>query len=85
MNTEVLLAAGYASALDVSAFVLEFLSAHTHRRSMRYRTAGFQYHSDRDLWVCPEGESLWPVEFDRERRLVRYRGRSQVCNACPNR
>jgi hypothetical protein len=83
MNPEVLLAAGYASALVFSAFVLEFLSAHTHQRSMRYRTAGFRYDPDRDLWVCPEEESLWPVEFDRERRLVRYRGKSQVCNACP--
>jgi hypothetical protein len=83
MTPEVLLAAGYAGALVFSAFVLEFLSAHTHKRSMRYRTAGFQYDQDRDLWVCPEGESLWPVEFDRERRLVRYRGKSQVCNACP--
>jgi hypothetical protein len=83
MSPEVLLASGYAAALVFSAFLLEFLSAHTHRRALRYRTAGFQYHSDRDLWVCPEGESLWPVEFDRERRLVRYRGKSQICNACP--
>lgn len=83
MSPEVLLASGYAAALVLSAFLLEFLSAHTHRRALRYRTAGFQYHSDRDLWVCPEDEILWPVEFDRERRLVRYRGKSQVCNACP--
>jgi hypothetical protein len=32
--------------------------------------------------VCPEGESLWPHELDEERRLVRYRARAHVCNAC---
>jgi hypothetical protein len=83
MSPEVLLASGYAAALVVSAFVLEWLSALTHRRSLRYRTAGFEYRSEHDLWVCPEGESLWPTEFDRERRLVRYRAKAQVCNACP--
>ncbi len=83
MTPEVLLASGYAGALFLSAFALEWLSALTHRRSLRYRTAGFEYRSERDLWVCPKGESLWPTEFDRERRLVRYRAKAQVCNACP--
>jgi hypothetical protein len=84
MTPEVLLASAYAGALVLSAFLIDWLSAHTHRRSLRYRTAGFEYHSDHDLWVCPEGESLWPAEFDRERRLVRYRAKAQVCNACPS-
>jgi hypothetical protein len=83
MTPEVLLASGYAGALVFSAFALEWLSAITHRRSLRYRTAGFEYRSEHDLWVCPESESLWPVEFDHERRLVRYRAKAQVCNACP--
>lgn len=83
MSTEVVLAAGYAAALIFGAFVLEWLSAHTHRRSLRYRTAGFDYDAERDHWLCPEGETLWPHEFDRERRLVRYRAKAQVCNACP--
>jgi hypothetical protein len=83
MSSEVLLASGYAAALLASAVVLEFLSAHTHRRALRYRTAGFDYQAEHDLWICPEGQSLWPAEFDRERRLVRYRGKAQICNACP--
>ena len=82
MTPEVVLAAGYAGALIVGAFVLEWLSAHTHRRSLRYRTAGFAYDEDHDHWECPEGERLWPHEFDHERRLVRYRAKSHVCNAC---
>jgi hypothetical protein len=84
MTPEVVLAAAYAGLLTCGAFVLEWLSAHTHRRSLRYRTAGFAYDETHDLWLCPEGEHLWPHELDRERRLVRYRARAHVCNACPS-
>jgi hypothetical protein len=56
----------------------------THRRALRYRTAGFTYHAAHDYWLCPEGEQLWPHELDRERRLVRYRARARICNACPS-
>jgi hypothetical protein len=83
MRPEVVLAAGYAGLLIAGAFVLEWLSAHTHRRSLRYRTAGFSYHEEHDHWECPEGQHLWPHEFDQERRLVRYRAKAHICNACP--
>jgi Transposase DDE domain len=83
MSAEALLAAGYATALLAAALALEWLSAHTHRRSLRYRTAGFEYREEHDVWICPEGEHLWPHEFDHERRLVRYRARAHVCNGCP--
>jgi len=83
MTPEAMLAGGYASALVLGALALEWLSAHTHRRSLRYRTAGFEYHADHDAWTCPEGEYLWPHELDHQRRLMRYRARAHVCNACP--
>ena len=83
MSPEALIAAGYTVMLLALALVLEWLSAHTHRRSLRYRTAGFEYSAEHDAWVCPEGEHLWPHEFDRERRLVRYRAKAHVCNGCP--
>ncbi|HEY7454248.1 MAG TPA: hypothetical protein VH683_06760 [Thermoleophilaceae bacterium] len=82
MSPEAMLAAGYAVALVGFALLIEWLSAHTHRRSLRYRTAGFEYRPGHDVWVCPEGEHLWPHEFDHERRIVRYRARAHVCNAC---
>jgi hypothetical protein len=82
VTPEVLIAAGYAAFLTCSAFALEWLSAHTHRRALRFRTAGFAYDETHDHWVCPEGEQLWPHELDRELRLVRYRARAHVCNAC---
>jgi Transposase DDE domain len=83
VRAEVLLAAGYAGLLTAGAFVLEWLSAHTHRRSLRFRTAGFAYDATHDHWTCPEGQHLWPHEFDHERRLVRYRAKAHVCNGCP--
>jgi hypothetical protein len=83
VNGEVLMAAGYASALVLGALALEWLSAHTHRRSLRYRTAGFTYDETHDHWQCPEGQHLWPHEFDHERRLVRYRAKAHICNGCP--
>jgi Flp pilus assembly protein TadB len=83
MSAEVLLAAAYAAALVAGAFALEWLSAHTHRRSMRYRTAGFSYDAELDHWLCPQGEHLWPHEYDHQRRLVRYRAKANACNVCP--
>jgi hypothetical protein len=83
VSTEVLLAASYAGFLTCAAFVLEWLSAHTHSRALRFRTAGFTYDATHDHWQCPEGEHLWPHEVDLGVRLVRYRARAHVCNACP--
>jgi hypothetical protein len=84
MSPEVLLAVGYAGFLALGAFALEWMSAYTHRRTLRYRTAGFSYDETHDHWLCPEGEHLWPHDYDRERRLVRYRARAHVWNACPS-
>lgn len=83
MNAEVVLAAGYGGLLLLIAVVMEWLSAHTHRRSLRYRTAGFAYDAIHDHWECPEGQHLWPHEFDADRRLVRYKAKAHLCNGCP--
>jgi hypothetical protein len=83
VSAEVLLVAGYAGFLLAVAVALDWLSAHTHRRAMRYRTAGFSYDELHDHWECPEGQHLWPHEFDHERRLVRYRAKAHICNGCP--
>jgi hypothetical protein len=83
VSVQALLAAGYAAALVAGAFCLEWLSSHTHRRSQRFRTFGFTYHEEHDHWTCPEGQHLWPHEYDQERRLVRYRAKAHICNGCP--
>ena len=83
MSAQALVLGGYAVFLLALAAGLDILARHSHRRSQQYRTAGFRYHDHLDAWECPEGQHLWPEELDRERRLVRYRGKPQVCNACP--
>jgi hypothetical protein len=83
VHPEVLLAAGYAIFLLGVAGGLDRLARHSHVRSERYRTAGFAYHPTHDAWICPEDQILMRSEVDHERRLVRYRGRPQVCNYCP--
>lgn len=83
LDPEALVLGAYALFLVGAATTLNALALHSHRRSERYRTAGFRYHAHLDAWECPEGQHLWPDEYDPERRLARYRGRPHVCNACP--
>ena len=73
----------YAVFLLAAALALDFLARHSHARSERYRTAGFTYRHTHDAWICPEDQILTRSETDHERRLVRYRGRPQICNHCP--
>jgi hypothetical protein len=83
LNAEVALALGYALFLLALAGGLDLLARHSHGRSQRYRTAGFRFHPHLDAWECPEGQHLWLHEHDQESRLLRYRGKPEVCNACP--
>jgi hypothetical protein len=83
VSPEVLLVTGYAVFLLVVAVALDRLARHSHARSERYRTAGFRYHPQQDVWVCPQDQMLWPTAYDEERRLMRYRARPSVCNVCP--
>jgi hypothetical protein len=71
LDSEAILLGGYALFLLGAATTLDLLARHSHRRSERYRTAGFRYHEHLDAWECPEGQHLWPHEYDRERRLAR--------------
>jgi hypothetical protein len=82
IHPEALLAVGYAIFLLGAALGLDLLARHSHARSERYRTAGFTYHPSHDAWICPEDQLLVRSEVDHERRLVRYRGRPQICNYC---
>lgn len=82
LATESILAAGYGLFLVVCALGLDALARHSHRRSERYRTAGFTYREGLDAWECPDGQTLHRVETDLRMRVARYRGRAHVCNAC---
>jgi len=83
IHVEVFLATGYAAFLIGVSLGLDLLARHSHVRSERYRTAGFSYHHAHDAWICPEDQLLLRSEVDHDRRLVRYRGRPQICNHCP--
>jgi hypothetical protein len=83
IHPEVFLAAGYSIFLVCVSLGLDSLARHSHARSERYRTAGFIYHHANDAWNCPEDQLLLRSEVDHGRRLIRYRGRPQICNHCP--
>jgi hypothetical protein len=83
LHFEIFLATGYAAFLLGVSLGLDLLARHSHARSERYRTAGFTYHHAHDAWICPEGQILLRSEIDHQRRLIRYRGRPQICNHCP--
>jgi hypothetical protein len=83
IHSEVFLAVGYALFLLAVAVGLDLLARYSQARSERYRTAGFTYHPSHDAWICPEDQLLVRSELDHERRLIRYRGRPQICNYCP--
>ncbi|MGW5112638.1 hypothetical protein [Nocardia sp. NPDC004123] len=80
---QTLLMGGYALILIGCAAGLDCLARHIHQRSERHRTAGFRYLPHHDYWVCPTNQPLWPHRVDDDARLVRYRARPSVCNACP--
>jgi hypothetical protein len=83
VSPEVVWVTGYACGLLVTACAQDLLARHSHARSERYRTAGFRYHPQHDVWVCPQDQMLWPTLYDESARLMRYRAKPSVCNACP--
>ena len=83
MSTEAILALGYAAFLLLAAVGLDVLARHSHRRSTRYRTAGFNFQGHLDVWICPEGTELRRVDTDFRQRVAHYRASPAVCNACP--
>lgn len=72
----------YAVALLGVAAILDSAGKHTQSRSERFRTAGFRYHPQHDAWTCSEDAMLWPMDYDEQHHLVRYRAKPSVCNSC---
>jgi len=82
VHPEVALVGGYAVLLLAVAAALDWLAQHTQRRTERFRTAGFRYLPQHDVWTCSQDAMLWPMEYDVEHQLVRYRAKASVCNSC---
>ncbi len=79
---EVMMVGGYAIFLLAVAYILDALAQHTQRRAERFRTSGFRFLAQHDAWTCSEDAMLWPMEYDKEHHLVRYRAKASVCNSC---
>jgi transposase len=43
----------------------------------------FTYDAEKDLYICPRGETLRRQGYDYKQRSTRYAARSSSCNACP--
>ena len=43
----------------------------------------FVYDAGRDLYICPQGESLHRKGLDYSERSIRYAAKSSACNPCP--
>jgi hypothetical protein len=82
LSLECWLALGYAVFLALIAFLFELVSRHAYRRSLRSSTVGFTYHSDRDVWQCPEDQHLFPVFADTAKGISIYRAPASACNTC---
>jgi len=83
MSTSVLLVCGYSAVLVVVAYAFDWMARRVAVKSRRWRTGSFQYHPDHDAWTCVQDQWLWPTSYDPEQRIIRYRGKPSVCNACP--
>jgi transposase len=66
------------------AGVLAYVSmADFEGRGPYYGTSRFIYDVERDLYSCPQGESLRLYTHSYTERLSRYRAKAETCNACP--
>ena len=83
MSTNVILVCGYSGFLLAVAYGFDVMARRVSVRAQRWRTGSFRYHPDHDAWVCPLDQWLWPTAYDPEQRIVRYRAKPSVCNACP--
>jgi len=83
MSTNVILVCGYSGFLLAVAYGFDVMARRVSVRAQRWRTGSFRYHADHDAWVCPQDQWLWPTAYDPEQRIVRYRAKPAVCNACP--
>jgi transposase len=59
------------------------LPKHDERRGPLFGKNEFVYDAEKDLYVCPRGETLHRQGLDYKERSIRYAARPSACNACP--
>lgn len=81
---EAWLASAYCLAAVGMAYTIDWLARKAATSAEGGKSfGGFVYHEDHDAWLCPEDQWLWPQSFDPDNRVMRYRGKPNICNACP--
>jgi hypothetical protein len=83
MSTNVILVCCYSGFLLAVAYAFDVMAKRVASRAQQWRTDAFRYHADHDAWICPQDQWLWPTSYDPDQRIVRYRAKPAVCNACP--
>ena len=83
MSTNVILVCCYSGFLLAVGYGFDLMARRVSLRAQRWRTGSFTYHPDHDAWICEENQWLWPTSYDPEQRIIRYRAKPSVCNACP--
>ena len=53
------------------------------QRTKYYPANLFQYDSEKDHYVCPQGQILPLVSRRNTEQVILYRAKARVCNACP--
>lgn len=76
------LALVYGFALLLVAYLIDLSARRSASKTTEYRSGAFVYNEDHDAWLCPNDEWLWPQSFDPDNRVMRYRGKAQICNSC---
>ena len=79
---DALFVGGYSAAMLVVAVAMEWVARGSHERIHRTKTIGFRYHAQLNAWQCSEGTFLWHHESDASTRVVTYRAKAEICNAC---
>lgn len=51
-------------------------------RTVFFSSQEFQYHADRDVYVCPAGKELHFFQVQSTERQLRYRAHAKDCNHC---
>ena len=59
------------------------LPKHDERRGPLFAKNEFVYDAEKDLYVCPKGETLRRQGLDYKERSIRYAAKPSACNACP--
>lgn len=78
----VALATGYAVFLVSAALLLQASAKFAHRRSERFRVAGFRYDHAHDHWECPSGKLLVRIPTEPRKRTALYSASPHHCNCC---